>query len=196
MFSKRAFLSLVTAAITALPLVFSAQSATAQVTGALFTTDSTCTGVDLNIYTSKEAVWIDGGPTRKGLATGLPDGSYFVRVTSPDGKTILGETAPTELVKVVNGEFEACYQLTAILVSPGGARGYDDTPNNGGEYKVWISQSSDFPNRESKTDNFKVVPSAGLDTDRDGILDEDESPDCISNPDPNCGVVVPPPEIS
>ena len=43
--------------------------------GAIFTTDSTCTGVDLNIYATKEDVYIDGGPAHPGAA-GLPDGSY------------------------------------------------------------------------------------------------------------------------
>jgi len=170
-------------------IYFTAGDASAQVTGALFTTDSTCTGVDLNIYSTKESVYIDGGPTRKGTGTGLPDGAYYVRVTTPDGKTLLGQT-PTAFVQVINGEFQGCYQLSGILMSPTtGQFGYDDTTNNGGEYKVWISQNPEFPNRESKTDNFKVVPSAGLDSDGDGILDEDEIiPDCILNPDPSCGL--------
>src|SRR3954470_18501827 len=34
----------------------------AQVTGAIFTTDVTCTGTDLNIYGAKPDVYIDGGP--------------------------------------------------------------------------------------------------------------------------------------
>ncbi|HWO41607.1 MAG TPA: hypothetical protein VNO43_07390 [Candidatus Eisenbacteria bacterium] len=166
---------------------FGAGNASAQVTGALFTTDSECAGVDLNIYSSKDAVYIDGGPTRKGAATGLPDGSYYVRVTTPDGKTVLGQTA-TAFVQVINGEFQGCYQLAGILVSPTtGQLGYDDTTNNGGEYKVWISRNPEFPNRESKTDNFKIVPSAGFDSDGDGILDEDEILGCIDNPDLDCG---------
>src|SRR4051812_28420618 len=53
-------------------------------TGAVFTTDSTCTGVDLNIYDSKADVYLDGGPHHSGSA-GLPDGHYFVQVTTPSG---------------------------------------------------------------------------------------------------------------
>jgi hypothetical protein len=42
--------------------------------GAIFTTDVACTGTDLNIYPSKDAVYVDGGPAHPGAA-GLPDGS-------------------------------------------------------------------------------------------------------------------------
>jgi len=64
----------------------------------------------------------------------------------------------TAVVSVTNGEFDQCYQLSAILVYPGGITpGYADTSNPGGEYKVWVSQNLAFPNPESKTDNFKVV---------------------------------------
>jgi len=56
----------------------------AQLTGAIFTTDSSCSGVDLNIYASKGDVYINGGPSHPGAA-GLPDGSYCVQVTAPDG---------------------------------------------------------------------------------------------------------------
>jgi hypothetical protein len=49
-----------------------------------FTTDAGCTGTDLNIYQSKNAVYVDGGPAHPGAA-GLPDGSYYIQVTTPDG---------------------------------------------------------------------------------------------------------------
>ena len=47
--------------------------AAAPLPGAIFTTDAGCTGVDLNIYPSKDAVYVDGGPAHPGAA-GLPDG--------------------------------------------------------------------------------------------------------------------------
>src|SRR6185369_10256986 len=56
--------------------------------GAIFTTDSICSGVDLNIYGSKDDVYLDGGPAHVGAA-GLPEGDYYVKVTAPDG-TLLG----------------------------------------------------------------------------------------------------------
>src|SRR6266571_2235326 len=47
--------------------------ASAPLPGAIFTTDPTCTGVNVNIYGSKDAVCLDGGPAHPGAA-GLPDG--------------------------------------------------------------------------------------------------------------------------
>ena len=129
--------------------------------GAVFTTDSTCSGVDLNIYGSKDAVYITGGPAHPGAA-GLPDGSYCVQVTSPDG-TVLGVSAPGA-VTVSGGEFVSCYRLSAILntaTSGFTVPGYDDTNNPGGEYKVWVSTDCDFTNNSTKTDNFKVRAGGG-----------------------------------
>ena len=58
--------------------------AAAPLPGAIFTTDATCSGVDLNIYESKDDVYLNGGPSHP-RAAGLPDGSYYVQVTEPDG---------------------------------------------------------------------------------------------------------------
>jgi hypothetical protein len=124
--------------------------------GAVFTTDSTCTTVNGNIYDSKDAVNVDGGP--KGNQAGLPDGSYYVQVTDPSGATVLGTSVGTGAEKpyvVVNGVVADCYQLSAI-VAHSGTPGYLDTPNDGGEYKVWISTDATFVNNSTKTDNFKV----------------------------------------
>ena len=125
--------------------------------GAIFTTDSTCTEVNQNIYSDKDEVYIDGGPAHPGGA-GLPDGSYCVQVTDPSGMTVLGLSDPGA-VTVVDGEFVECYQLSAILKSASSGYtvpGYDDTPNPGGEYKVWVSTDCNFDNNSSKTDNFQV----------------------------------------
>jgi hypothetical protein len=128
--------------------------------GAIFTTDSTCTGVNLNIYGSKDAVCLDGGPAHPGAA-GLPDGCYCVQITEPDG-TVLGTSVGSgnaTPVCVANGEFAACYQLSALLIKASdGTAGYDDTTNPGGEYKVWVSNELSFVNNSTKTDNFKVKP--------------------------------------
>jgi hypothetical protein len=128
------------------------------VSGAIFTTDSTCTGVNLNIYGSKDDVYLDGGPAHTGAA-GLPDGSYYVQVTEPDG-TLLGTSVGSgndTPVAVSGGEFAQCYQLSAILIKASDlSPGYDDTSNPGGEYKVWVSNDSSFANSSTKTDNFKV----------------------------------------
>ena len=158
--------------------------------GAIFTTDSTCTGTNLNIYSDKGAVYLDGGPAHTGAA-GLPDGSYYVRVTDPDG-TVLGTSVGALVEKPVavsGGEFTACVQLSAILIRPDVLTvGYNDTGNPGGEYKVWVSSVSTFDNDSTKTDNFKVKapvvpgppPQATLrvkkyyDANTNGVRDPDE----------------------
>ena len=136
-------------------------------TGAIFTTNSTCTGVNFNVqYNSRLEVYLNGGPQKRPGAAGLPDGDYYVQITSPMG-TLLGTSVGTTdetPVHVTGGEFDDCYQLWAILrqastdVSGGPVApdGYELTDNNGGEYKVWVSKSPDFVESVSKTDNFKV----------------------------------------
>jgi hypothetical protein len=127
--------------------------------GAIFTTNNLCDGTNVNIFGSKDDVYLDGGPARAGAA-GLQDGNYYVKVTEPNG-TLLGYST-SAIVQVSGGEFVTCYQLSAILVKASdGTTGYDDTSNPGGEYKVWVSQDPNFPNDASKTDNFKVKSGGG-----------------------------------
>jgi hypothetical protein len=152
------------AAVAVLGFLFAAPSnlrADPPLPGAVFTSDSTCSGVDLNIYGNKDDVYVNGGPSHPGAAS-LPDGSYCVLVTSPDG-TVLGKSA-ADAVSVSGGVFAACYQLSSILntaTSGFTTAGYDDTNNPGGEYKVWISTNCDFTNSSTKTDNFKVRAGGG-----------------------------------
>jgi hypothetical protein len=131
-------------------------------TGAVYTTDGSCTGVNLNIFNDKDAVYFDGGP--QGGGSGLPTGYYYVKVTEPDG-TLLGTSVgsgnptPVGVGHVTAGKFDQCYQLSAILIKASDSSlGYDDTTNGGGEYKVWISPDADF--EQQKTDNFKVKTDA------------------------------------
>lgn len=132
-------------------------------TGAIFTTDVACGGVNINLFDAKEDVYLNGGP--QGGGPGLPEGDYYVKVTDPSGATLLGiagsESSPVRAVHVnALGSFAQCYQLVDILNSKSSnflQKGYDTTPNNGNEYKVWVSSSSNFPSNENKTDNFKVV---------------------------------------
>lgn len=158
--------------LAAVVVAVSSSAGLAQVSGAIFTTDDECIGTDLNIYKFKEDVYLDGGPRKVGSA-GLPTGEYYVQVTSPSGillGTSVGHPMDETPVEVDEfGEFVTCYQLCEILIIPGAVTkgrgrgngngndcGYADTPNPGGVYKAWISQNPEFPNSESKTDNFKV----------------------------------------
>jgi hypothetical protein len=146
----------------------------AQVAGAIFTTDAGGS-VNINFYEDKKDVWVNGGPRKEGAA-GLPNGWYYIKVTDPSGATELGNSihnpdpamlAPMTMpnsktpIYVANGEFDEPVQLWYVVrqLCGGGSntkQGYKDTPNNGGEYKVWVSQDLNFTGSTNKTDNFKV----------------------------------------
>jgi hypothetical protein len=148
------FAAIIAATATAL---LAAPTAFAQpLPGAIWTTDNTCVVVNGNIYADQDSVYISGGPDKAGA---LPDGSYYVQVTAPDG-ALLGTSigAGTDKPLVISGGVPAsCYQLSSILIKASdGTPGYDLTSNAGGEYKVWVSTVSTFANNSSKTDNFKV----------------------------------------
>lgn len=131
--------------------VVSAAPPAPPLTGAIYTTDSTCSGVDLNIFDDKGDVYLDGGPA--GGGPGLPDGNYWVKVTTPSGDLLGSSTSAIAVVS--GGDFLSCYRLVDILVKASDATaGYDDTTNSGGEYKLWVSPTADF--EKQKTDNFKV----------------------------------------
>ena len=79
--------------------------------GAIFTTDGTCSGTNINIFANKDAVYLDGGPVHDGAA-GLANGTYCVQVTTPDGVQ-LGMSAEGA-VTVTDGEFDECYQTRIV----------------------------------------------------------------------------------
>jgi hypothetical protein len=182
---------LTVAAAAALPLALGVSSASAAApSGAIFTTVADGSEVNFNIYPSKDAVYLDGGPgpgAPQGAA-GLDDGSYVFQVTDPSGKTLLS-TDPAECRQfTVSGGIitstapspVGCAHVTGLDVDHGAITvqlmPYSDTPNPGGEYKVWVTMVSDyacntdlsqvdcaaqgtkhgFAPADSKTDNFKV----------------------------------------
>jgi hypothetical protein len=148
------------------------QSAVWASPGAIWTTDVSGT-VNKNIYDNKCDVYLLGGPQKIGAA-GLPDGDYYVQVTNPNGSVVLGRSwnngsSIVRVVRVVNGEFNELLEngvywgdppahlCTFLFSGPGfTSAGYADTPNMGGEYKVWASLDPNFAG--AKTDNFKVRP--------------------------------------
>lgn len=150
---------LLAVATLTLPMLGGLRVSAEPITGAIFTTESACDGTNVNIFQTKEDVYLDGGPAHEGAA-GLPDGSYYVQVTEPGG-ALLGASVGTP-VHVTDSSFDACYQLAAIVVKASdGTPGYDTTTNGGGEYKVWVSKDPTFPGGTNKTDNFKVIPNEG-----------------------------------
>ena len=211
-------------AITAVSALFGLLALTAPadaappLPGAIFTTLADGNQVNANIYGSKcdaLGVYLDGGPGPNAPqgAAGLPDGDYFYQVTDPSGKTLLS-TDPQKYRQftVTNGIIsdrvppqDAGDHDTGVDVDHGGVTvelcPFLDTPNNGGEYKVWVTPVGDFAGNPqavdsgyspgffhgfipaaSKTDNFKVRARKSVyltiikfeDVDGDGKLDTGE----------------------
>ena len=171
------------------------------VSGAIFTTVADGSEVNFNIYASKTDVYLDGGPGPGApqAAAGLPDGTYVFQVTDPSGKTLLSTdpaqcrqfTVTAGIITSTNPSPAGCAHLTGLDIDHGATTvqlmPYNDTPNAGGEYKVWATSQANYlagcaalgvPNglavvdcgfragvakhgfipSDSKTDNFKVGP--------------------------------------
>jgi hypothetical protein len=154
---------------------------TTPLSGAIFTTDETGVPVNLNIYDAKEDVYLNGGPgiNAPDDAAGLPAGTYSFQVTDPSGKTLLSSDPVScrQFTVDASGRIQsvapsgACAHATGtdgedlgitVQLFP-----FDDTPNNGGVYKVWVTPTGEldcdaagskhcFVPHHSKTDNFKV----------------------------------------
>ncbi len=158
-----------------------------QVTGAIFTTLVDGSSVNHNIYNSKQDVYLNGGPNSPSApctAAGLPDGDYYFQVTDPSGKNVLSTDSLAERkVRVLGGIIKyylgtthhvgvgKCGSVTVQLMP------FNDTPNPGGEYKVWMTPVESFKGffpSKSKTDNFKAPGDAVLDSDNDGLADNYE----------------------
>ncbi len=172
-----------------------------QSSGAIFTTLPDGSAVNFNIYASKDDVYLDGGPGQNApqTAAGLDDGVYVFQVTDPSGKTLLStDVAACRRVVVSGGVItgllttspgcatphltgtDVDWSATTVQLMP-----FDDTPNNGNEYKAWMTYVEDyltacaangvpdglnvvdcglgrrgnfhgFMGRHSKTDNFKA----------------------------------------
>jgi len=162
-------------------------AAFADVSGAIYTTNSDGTTVNGNIYPSKDAVYLSGGPQNQNAAGLSPDGVYYFQVTDPSGAVLLSTDDYTcRQVQVTNGRVVGVPTASPPVTCTTGfhangtandANGalpvqlipYNDTPNNGGVYKAWMTPVADYgelcaPNhaqhgfcdKDSKTDNFKI----------------------------------------
>jgi len=132
--------------------------ASAQLSGAIFTTDVNGTEVNQNIYPSKDAVYLDGGPPAGApqTAASLPNGTYVFQVTDPSGKHLLStDAAKCRQFTVLNGiitgvvNVGGCQHATGTDADEPGAVTvqlipYLDTPNNGGEYKAWATPVANY----------------------------------------------------
>jgi hypothetical protein len=175
-----------------------AATAGAQVSGAIHTTTPDGTIVNENVhYQNKADVFLTGGPGLNAppAAAGLPPGEYYFQITDPSGKKLLSTDAVRNRCVVVGGQGYIINQRCGGSTGPGdhllnpkfGTASefvvqmipYDDTPNNGGVYKAWMTPVGAFVGNidavdntcnnnsvpgcfhgfvesSSKTDNFKV----------------------------------------
>ena len=120
-------------------------------TGSFYTTTSGCEAGNITQFAATGDVYLDSGNAK---GSKLPDGSYYVQVTEPDG-ALLGKSTAAP-VDIKDGNLAACYNLRDIVVKASNSEpGFDETLNPGGVYKVWLSPDADFT--RAKTHNFKIV---------------------------------------
>ncbi len=154
-------------------LLVSALPVIAQVNGALQTTTSDGSVVNGNIYTSKDAVYITGGPQNEHANGLVPDGNYYFQVTDPGGATLLStDDVSCREVTVSGGKITGVYSDSACTTGyhslgtfntlngemPVQLVPYNDTPNPGGEYKAWLTPVANYSltktNCSSKNSNI------------------------------------------
>jgi hypothetical protein len=126
--------------------------------GAIFTTVADGSEVNFNHYPAKQDVYLDGGPGPGAPqhAAGLDDGRYVFQVTDPSGKTLLStDAAKNRQFDVVDGVinnvvegpgisphltgFDVDHDAVTVQLYP-----FNDTPNPGGVYKVWVTRVEDY----------------------------------------------------
>jgi hypothetical protein len=147
----------VLAGIMAVGFAGAPQEAEAAIQGAIFTTDAAGTVVNGNIYSSKGDVYLDGGPQPNApcTAAGLPNGDYYFQVTDPSGATLLSTDNVQDRRITVSGGLVTSVAGSVIPHATGTGKcagsisvqllPYGDTPNPGGEYKVWVTPVSAYP---------------------------------------------------
>lgn len=143
--------------LTAVVLLGTTGGVFAAPSGAIFTTDVDGHTVDMNIYSSKADVYLNGGPQNTKSAGLAPDGVYYFQVTDPSGATLLStdNAVCRQLViknGVVKGAYTAggCYHANGNYNSANGSTPvqlgnpstnppyFKDSGNPGGEYKAWL----------------------------------------------------------
>ena len=150
----------------------------AAIHGALFTTDAAA-NVNVNQYPTKADVYLSGGPGPNApcTAAGMDDGVYVYQITNPSGTVLLSSDDISHREFTVSGGVIVSandHPTVASLCSSVGVQmaPFDDSPNNGGVYKAWVTRKSDyiangntFAPGSTKTDNFQVeVPSVTPET--------------------------------
>jgi len=169
--------------------------------GVLFTTEASA-NVNGNQYPTKADVYLSGGPGPNApcTAAGMDDGEYVYQITNPSGTVVLNMDDISHRHFIVSGGVIVSAVDHPTVASLCGGVGvqmvpFDDTPNNGGVYKAWVTRWSDyqangntFKPGSTKTDNFHVkepsiVPETAdinvykfYDANANGAWDPDEMP--------------------
>lgn len=141
--------------------------------------------VNCNIYTSKNAVWLNAGPL--GTSTGFGPGTYFFAVSVPgsvgqnDGNVNnLSDLSPTTNTGAGDAFTNRIFKVTGATATYSGTHDatgdgtsalkirvmpYDDTTNSGGEYQISICRLEPplflqpVTSSACKNDNFKIASS-------------------------------------
>jgi len=130
--------------------------------GTLFTANEDCADTTMALFDRPENVHITGGPTLSG-PRGLPDGTYYVQVTAPDG-TMLGTSGSDSPVTVTDGRFERCLRLVDVVDQAStGTSGFDSTTDTEGRYQVGISVDPEFATTLVFTSVFNLRSSGAAD---------------------------------
>jgi hypothetical protein len=145
------------------------------VSGAIFTTTVNGSAVNANLYDSKCAVYLDGGPGphAPAHAAGLPDGDYYFQVTDPNGAQLLSTDPVSNRQFHVTGGVITAFTGTGGPAHPTGVdqdhpelgavtiglansscpTDFLNTPNAGNVYKVWVTPVSSFAGNPANVDN-------------------------------------------
>jgi hypothetical protein len=176
--ASKVFLTCVLALAVAVPFLTATRTVQAQLTGAIYTSEGDGGTVNGNVYDDCCDVFLNGGPPPNAPCTsgGLPDGDYYFQVTDPAGSVLLStDDIEQRRVTVSGGKITAyagtqgdcqhqigagkCQGAISVQLMP-----FSETPNAGGEYKVWITPveayspgngNFGFVPGNIKTDNFK-----------------------------------------
>lgn len=156
-------------------LLLAATAQGAGVPGAIFTTTANGSTVNSNLFDSKCAVYLDGGPGphAPARAAGLPDGDYFFQVTDPSGAQLLSTDPVSNRRFRVSGGVITAYTgfggpahatgidqdhaaqgaITISLANSTCPNDYLTTPNVGNIYKVWATPVASYVGSPANVDN-------------------------------------------
>ncbi len=149
----------------------------AGLSGKIYTSLFDGTFVQANRYSSKNAVYLNGGRIQ-GNSSGLPDGTYYFQVTGPSGNDLLStDQAVCRQVIVFGGVIAgaagpSCQHPTGIPQADGSVpiklAPFNTTSNPGGNYKAWLIKQGgntsvaadgihiNFSNSNAKQEVFRV----------------------------------------